>query len=284
MRAVITRLDAVGRHTRVLFLVTCVSLAGLLVACAPAGGLHFARGPVQRQRSDQHSAPRPFDLMPGVPDSEADPPSPVADSEAASHGRVSPDGKWAAFELDRGGVHGVWIARRDGADARRISGVRTAVAPAWSPDASRVAFLERQARRPDAWSVWVVDIAQGRSTRFATAGIHATGVSWFPDSRRLCYAGDEGVVILDTLNGAISEFAVPIQDGRISGVPMVSPDGEWVAFAVAGDGAWVASLHDGAIKRVMAEPDADAFAWAPGGRQVAVRNARDGQWKLQVIR
>jgi Tol biopolymer transport system component len=56
-----------------------------------------------------------------------------------------------------------------------------------------------------------------------------------------------------------------------------------VVFAVAGDGVWMVVL-DGRMHRVISEGDVDAFAWAPGGRQIAFRTARDGQWKLQIVR
>ena len=34
---------------------------------------------------------------------------------------------------------------------------------------------------------------------------------------------------------------------------------------------------------VYDEPDVDAFAWAPGGGQIAVRTAHDGQWRLYIV-
>jgi Tol biopolymer transport system component len=35
--------------------------------------------------------------------------------------RFSPDGKWIAFASDRGGMENLWIADRDGKNARQVS-------------------------------------------------------------------------------------------------------------------------------------------------------------------
>jgi Tol biopolymer transport system component len=96
----------------------------------------------------------------------------------------------------------------------------------------------------------------------------------------VCYGGENHLVVLDVASGAARTLQVPADARPIVGVPAVSPDGGRVVFAVAADGVWMASLADGRVQRLISERDVDAFAWAPGGRQIAFRNGRDGQWKL----
>jgi Tol biopolymer transport system component len=273
--------------TLVVLLVAGLALGAASGCSATGRGGRLSSLPRESSRIEQRANQQPFDLMPASSprrSPDADPRSTQRDSEAAEGVRVSPDGKWMAFESDRGGVRGVWIARRDGSGAQRISGPRLAARPTWSPDGSRLIFLERQFRRPDVWSIWMAEVPGGSARRLASLGsVRIAGAAWFPDSRRVCYGSDDRLVVLDTSTRALRAFRVPADGGRIAGTPAVSPDGVRVVFAVAGDGVWIAAL-DGRMQRVISEGDVDAFAWAPGGRQIAFRTARDGQWKLQIVR
>jgi len=277
-----------------LFIVAGISV--LLPGCSSGGRMLVARDAGTMPSAGRRPEHQPFELMPapstpqpGVgPASGRRSPSrlpPPASLEATGSLRASPDGKWIAFESDRDGVHGVWIAQPDGGGARRVSGRRFALQPRWSPDGTRLMFLARDSTRADAWNIWLADPEHLAPRKLTSAGtVSRAGASWFPDSRRVCYGSDNWLVVVDTDSNTSRAFRLPGDSGRIVGVPAVSPDGGLVAFAVEGEGAWMASLADGAITQVVAERDVDAFAWAPGGRQIAFRNARDGQWGVRIVR
>jgi Tol biopolymer transport system component len=58
------------------------------------------------------------------------------------HPRWSPDGKWIAFESNRGGEFQVWLLPSEGGEARVLSTISSgATEPAWSPDGASIAFL-----------------------------------------------------------------------------------------------------------------------------------------------
>ena len=42
-------------------------------------------------------------------------------------------------------------------------------------------------------------------------------------------------------------------------------------------------LADGSMQRVLTDPTAEEFAWAPDGRRVAFHSRRDGQWGIYVL-
>ena len=58
------------------------------------------------------------------------------------HPRWSPDGRWIAFESNRGGEFQVHVLPAAGGEARAVTSLSTgATGPAWSPDGTRIAFL-----------------------------------------------------------------------------------------------------------------------------------------------
>ena len=77
-------------------------------------------------------------------------------------------------------------------------------------------------------------------------------------------------------------FVSPVK-GRLVRTPAVSPDGTKVVFQVAHDGAWILDLSDRRMRRVLADPTAEEFAWAPDGRRIAFHSRRDGQWGIFIL-
>jgi hypothetical protein len=197
---------------------------------------------------------------------------------------LSPDGQWVAIESGRGASRTLTVGRRDTGERRRLSGGHPAARPSWAPDSRRLVFSAREFKDPDLWVVWVFDVASGQTTRIGSAnGTQPPTVAWFPDGERVCYGNDDQLVVANTATRQASVLAIPGR-GRAVGTPAVSPDGRRVVFAVAGDGAWIASVEDGRFVRLVADADVDALAWAPGGREVALRTASNGRWQVKAIR
>jgi Tol biopolymer transport system component len=238
--------------------------AMLSSGCSTAGRVLFTADPATQRTTD---SPRPLDLM-GDPS-----------------GRPAPGRLPSTGGIDQDGVHGVWVAGRDGEQPRRVSGTRTALLPRWSPDGTRLMFLARETKRGTAWNIWIADPETATARKVTSSGVVSlAGAAWFPDSQRICYGSGNWLVVADTEDNATRSFRLPNESSRIVGVPAVSPDGRRVAFAVDGEGAWMVSLADGGVRQIVAEQDVDAFAWSPGGRQIAFRTGRDGQWKVRVVK
>ncbi len=199
------------------------------------------------------------------------------------HVQPSPDGRLIAFDSDRDGDRGVYIANRDGSNVRRVSGVGYAAVPTWAPDGRRLAFVRAESSNPRVWNLWLLtlDTREIRRLTHFTYG-ETWSASWFPDGERLCYAHEDKLVVLDLPSGRSQQYDSPIAH-RLVRTPAVSPDGSKVIFQVYRQGAWLLDLADGTMRCVLSDPTAEEFAWAPDGRRVAFHSRRDGNWGIYLL-
>ena len=204
----------------------------------------------------------------------------LQDGAANYHATLSPDGKWLAFDSDREGTRGVYVARADASDARRVSGEGYAAVPRWSPDGRRLAFIKSEPRRSRVWNVWVADLAAGTLARVSRHRVgQAWGASLFPDGERLAYSVEDTLVIARVHGDGKRVIRSPVA-GRLIRTPAVSPDGQWILFQVYRDGAWLLDVSTGAMRRVLADRAAEEFAWSSDSRRVVYHTRRNGAYSL----
>jgi Tol biopolymer transport system component len=198
------------------------------------------------------------------------------------HPRLSPDGRFLAFDSDRDGERGVYVANRDGTEVRRVSGPGFAAVPSWSPDMRALAFVRAEPDRPQVWNLWQLDRATGALSRVTRYRYGQTwGASWFPDSRRLCYSHEDRLIVLDTGDGSTRVFTSP-RPRRLVRTPAVSPDGRLVAFQVMRDGVWLLDVESGTMRRLIDDPSAEEFAWDPAGGRLAYHSRQSGEWRIWI--
>lgn len=208
----------------------------------------------------------------------------VVDDRAQNfHARPSPDGNRIAFDSDRDGERGVYVADVDGTHVKRVSGDGFAAIPSWAPDGKTIAFVRAEPGRPKVWNLWTSNIETGQSRRLTSYAVGAPwGGSWFPDGRRIAYSHETDLVILDLETGRRRVFASPIK-GRLVRTPAVSPDGRRVMFQVYRDGAWLLELPEGSMRKVLSDPSAEEYTWAPDGKRVAYHSRGSGTWGVWVM-
>ena len=207
----------------------------------------------------------------------------VGDRGSNFHPRPSPDGKLIAFDSDRDGERGIYVADAEGRGVRRVSGPGFAAVPSWSPDGRQLAFVRSEPGRPKVWNIWTVDLASGASTRLTSHPYgQPWGASWFPDGNRIAYSHEDRLIVRSLSGGAVRTFNSPVR-GRLVRTPAISPDGQRIIFQVRHDGAWLLDLSNDSMRRVLEDPSAEEFTWSPDGRRVAYHSRRSGSWGVWIM-
>jgi len=207
----------------------------------------------------------------------------VDDAANNLHVRPSPDGSRIAFDSDRDGMRGVYVADADGQHVRRVSGGGWAALPSWSPDGGTLAFVRAEPATPNVWNLWTLALSNGDTQQVTQhkAG-QPWGGSWFPDGRRIAYSREARLVIHDLQNGTERVFETPITGRRLK-MPAVSPDGRRVAFQVDRAGTWLLELPKGSMRRILEDTTAEEYTWSPDGRRLAYHSVRSDAWGVWVM-
>jgi len=199
----------------------------------------------------------------------------------------SPDGRQIVFDrtydcaASLGSCSALWVVDADGRGEKRLTsanaqGVISALAPTWSPDGRKIAYVLWD-DRSGASDVWVMD-ADGSAQRRVTRVGDAEEPAWAPDSEKIAFSQDGDIVVLDLGTGVLLRLTKT--PALFESFPDWSPDGEQIAYELNDESppgqpnqeydAYVMRA-DGTDARRLSQPgDVDAHpVWSPGGQLIA---------------
>ncbi len=230
----------------------------------------------------------------------ADAPGPLAlRAFGAVQPRLAPNGKDIILSYQGG----IWRTTTDGGTLRRLAGGRGfAVAPCWSPDGRRIAFLQGTAWGSGA--LRLIDAQTGQPLPLpGNADVHGSGALAFtPDGRRL-------LGLLRTRTQVEALRSLDLASGKLETVRRLpssrqpwalSADGRWVAFVTTMDvpdeqagnngpqaDLWKLSLSGGEPERIVRFPARiHDLCWSADGKSLFLANelggAHNDLWRLDL--
>jgi dipeptidyl aminopeptidase/acylaminoacyl peptidase len=175
----------------------------------------------------------------------------VAMPFGASAASATAPGRNGAVAFVRDGNILVLDGAEPGAPVRQLTAGGEAARPKWSPDGTRIAFVQNG-------DIEVV-AADGSGRKRLTAGAGASGPAWSPDGRQVAYYGKTGLMRVGVDGSAPQHWALP-EPWFGAGFTGTSPAAKAKAKAARDEvetGPWYL-VNDRAL------------AWSPDGKKVSV--------------
>jgi len=123
--------------------------------------------------------------------------------------------------------NGLYLVTSSTLQRRRLTS--GGLAPSWSPDGRRIAFIQLNA--DGTAGIYLLELADGRIRRLndqpSARSLH-DALTWAPDSRRLMYA-DTVIKLYDIETNQIQRIPCAHQDTDDLSFPVMSADGQYVA-------------------------------------------------------
>jgi Tol biopolymer transport system component/DNA-binding SARP family transcriptional activator len=187
---------------------------------------------------------------------------------------ISRDGRWLAFDSDRGGNQAIYRMPLSGGEPEALSADSGAdFMPSWSPDTREIAYYGfRDGRR----RLFVLPVEGGPPTAVVPDSSNQRFPDWAPDGRHLVFHSDR--------TGRFELYVVERDTGSRWGAPRQlttqggqearwSPDGSAIVY-VRNTGLWVIPPRGGSPRLLVDTSDpavrpAPLLAqWAPDGRTI----------------
>jgi Tol biopolymer transport system component len=172
--------------------------------------------------------------------------------------RYSPDGKWIAFVSDKEGAENLWVAAKDGSDAKALTKDKQSlfVSPSWTPDGDYV-LVSRQPQHPwSSFELWMyhvrggsgIAITKGKTTPEPQRDdyVHAIGGIATRDGKHLYYTKRNK--LFNAYNNLDFPLSQIVRRDRTTGDedtitgspgsafrPLISPDGSKLVYGTRQD-------------------------------------------------
>ena len=198
----------------------------------------------------------------------------------------SPDGNWLAF----GKAGSIFKMKPNGDSVKQLTDPANAIRPAWSPDGSKIAFIERDASGYT--SLWLYDVAKGTISMVVSRGDYP---SWLPTSGEIVvldgqydpYSGYTAYAFIaidpvTTTARLITSFSAAADCGFCS----MSPKATDIVYGVLPSNDYSEiykynlSLNSNAK---LTDDGGDYPAWSPNGSEIVYTRTQQGDGGLWIM-
>jgi Tol biopolymer transport system component/DNA-binding winged helix-turn-helix (wHTH) protein len=196
------------------------------------------------------------------------------------------DGKWIAYVSYPDMT--LWRSRIDGTDKIQLTFPPVRVyEPRWSPDGSRIAFMDMQFNRP--WKILVLPSSGGRPELLVHDSTDDADPTWTPDGESILFGRSDGTANREN----ISIYQMELKTGKISSIanskgifsPRLSRDGRYIS-AISDDASKL-MLFETATNRwstLMQGEEVSCNEWSHDGAYVYLTQTRDGVGEVDRVR
>ncbi len=179
---------------------------------------------------------------------------------------------------------GIFAMSANGADAARlISSTTYAVYghPAWSPDATKIAF---HSDRDGNYEIYVMSFDGSGVTRLTSNAAFDGQPAWSPDGTKIAFVsnrdGRTEIYVMNPDGSGVTRLSSEQVDEQ---QPAWSPDGTRIAFT-SGSDVFVMNADGSGVTRVTNAPGGNLEpSWSPDGTRIAFRSNRDGNSQIYVM-
>lgn len=162
----------------------------------------------------------------------------------------SPDGKWIAFQSNRGGSSQIWVMSAQGGQLRKVTAepessqvpggqrIPTRVmTPNWAPDGKSILFIST---RSGPYNIYTIPVEGGEAKPLSNAAGSQRFAVYSPDGSKICFPSSRlqpsslygfNLYVMDAKGEIAGSPAKRLTFGGNSpGHPVWSYDGRWIAY------------------------------------------------------
>jgi Tol biopolymer transport system component len=169
---------------------------------------------------------------------------------------------------------GLWTMSPSGTNRRRLTrGMGDTLAPSWAPDGKRIAFVDYAARHGSNYAVYVIGSTGTGLKRIVRGARYVNNPAWSPTGKLIMFERGGSLWVVKPNGTGQKRVATGTS-------PSWSPDGQSVAFDRDGDLWTMRANGTGARLVAEVPSSTAGIAWSPNGNWIAYAIADRGDVML----